>query len=63
MVEQHWDPIFGAVTRIKDNTVWICDLLGDNSVIIKIPHEVGYLKRLRTKLFLGSKWKKVKKST
>ena len=63
MSEQYWDPTFGAVTKIKDNTVWIWDFLGDNSLIIKIPYEVSFGKRFRTKILLGSKWKRVKKSS
>ena len=53
-----WDPDWGVVKK-PDPTIWIWDVVGDNLIVVKLPKEVSWFKRIRTKLFLGSKWKKV----
>ena len=61
-MEQYWDPVWGAVARPpKDNTVWIWDVVGDNLIIVKIPREVSWFRRFKTKMILGSKWTRIKK--
>ncbi len=48
------------ISYTKDNTVWIWDVVGDNLIIVKIPREVSWFRRFKTKMIMGSKWKRVK---
>jgi hypothetical protein len=53
-----WDPVWGAIKK-PDPTIWIWDVVGGGLIVVKLPREVSWFKRIRTKIFLGSTWKKV----
>lgn len=57
-MEQYWDTNWGAIPRPK-RIIWKCDLLGDNSILITYTEDTSWLLRMRTKIFLGSKWEKL----
>jgi hypothetical protein len=57
-MENPWDPSW--TQSVRNNTVWEWDVVGDNLLVVHIPKEVSWFRRLKTKLLLGSKWKRKK---
>jgi hypothetical protein len=55
-----WDPIWYE-TQIKNRALkWECWVFGDpDLLVIRTPKNVSWLTRLRTSIFLGSRWKKL----
>jgi hypothetical protein len=53
-----WDPVWGAIKK-PDPTIWIWDVFGDGLMVANLHKEVSWFKRIRTRIILGSKWKKV----
>jgi hypothetical protein len=58
---QHpWDPAFyNAPAIARPKVYWEWDFLGNKELTIQITHKVHPIKRFVTRIFFGSKWKKV----
>ena len=63
MSEQYWDERFGMIAKPKPIVfLWEWDVVGGRLLVINIPNEVSWFRRLKTKLILGSKWKRLNRS-
>jgi len=49
-----WDPVWAQ--KAPPKPLWRWDVWGDNSMVINIPHNISFIKRIKSKLFLGSRW-------
>jgi len=52
-----WDPAW--LQRPPPKPVWEWDVFGGRIFVLNIPWEVSWFKRTRTKIFLGSRWKRL----
>jgi len=62
MSEQYWDERFSVMAKPKEIVfIWEWDVVGDGLLVVRIPKNVSWFRRLRTKIMLGSSWKRLKK--
>jgi hypothetical protein len=57
-----WDPIwYEDQIRSRRNPIkWVWEVFGDDTMVIELRKDVSWFYRMRTSLFLGSRWKKNK---
>ena len=53
-----WDVAWD--TPVLDKFIWEWDVVGGGLLVVRIPKEVSWFKRIRTKAILGSKWKRLR---
>ena len=59
-----WDPVWGIVKPLpKPVPVWEWDVFGTTELKVIFNYNINYFTRLKTKIFLGSKWIKMDKLT
>jgi hypothetical protein len=57
-----WDPIWyeDQIRARRPPVKWVWHVLGNDEIIVEYRKEIPWIFRIKTKLFLGSRWKKIK---
>jgi hypothetical protein len=57
-----WDPIWyeDQIRARRTPVKWVWEVFGDDTMIVELRKNVSWFYRMRTSLFLGSRWKKIK---
>lgn len=59
-MNDEWDPLWGVIKPSdKFTPTWKWDVFGTKELNIIFNNNVSYFTRLKTKIFLGSKWIKM----
>jgi hypothetical protein len=52
-----WDPVW--MQRPPPKPKWEWDVVGQGLFVCKLTQDVSWFRRLRTRIFLGSRWKRL----